>query len=121
MLFFHQSITRLRAPVTTDRYRNATRDWDNAERRRITGLSVVPLGSSEPRSGEGPGERDQTVTGWKVQSPPGVDLDLRSDDRVELDDNGSVLCEVVGEVARFPDPWGRGVHHVEANVERVNG
>lgn len=127
MLFFHQTVTRVRAPVVKDRYNNAERDWDNADRTRLVGLSVLPMAGTEsgagsdPRRAGGSGHREQTITGWKVQSPPGVDLDLRPTDRVELADYGDVLCEVIGEIARFPDPWGRGVHHVEATIERVDG
>lgn len=116
MLFFHQSVVRLRAPVVPDRYGNRVRDWAAAERTPWTGVSVQPAGRSEDQA---TGDRDTATTGWSLQSQPGVDLDLLPTDRVELADG--VVCEVVGEVARHPDPWGRGVHHVEATLQRVTG
>lgn len=115
-MFFHQSVVRLRAPEATDKYRNRTRDWTKAERTTLLGLSVQPAGRAEDAQ---PGERDRVTSGWNIQSPPGRDLDLLPTDRVELE--GGVECEVVGEVARHQDPFGRGLHHVELFVQRVTG
>lgn len=116
MLFFHQTATRLRAPVVADKHRNRTRDWAAAQRTPWAGISVQPAGRSEAST---PGDRDQATSGWLLQSAPGVVLDLLATDRVEL--STGEVCEVVGEVARHPDPFGRGVHHIEARLERVTG
>ncbi|WP_156993885.1 hypothetical protein [Pseudonocardia acaciae] len=113
---FHQSVVVLRAPLVTDKYRNRTPDWARATRTPIAGVSVQPAGRAEVHE---PGQRDRVASGWTLQTPPRVDLDLLPTDRVELD-NGQV-CEVVGEVARHPDPFGRGVHHIEVHLERVTG
>lgn len=115
-MFFHQTVVRLRAPLVQDRHRNRTRDWANAARTSWPGVSVQPAGRAES---EEPGARDRATTGWLLQSAPGVDLDLLATDRVELE--GGEVCDVVGEVARHPDPFGRGVHHVEAALSRTTG
>lgn len=115
-MFFHQAVTVLRAPVVADRYQNRVRDWAAAERRPVLGVSVQPAVRSEDHA---TGDRDQATSGWQLQTQPGTDLDLLATDRVELEDG--VVCEVVGEVARHPDPWGRGVHHVEVTLQRVTG
>lgn len=115
-MFFHQTVVRLRAPEVADKYRNRTRDWPNAARTSLPHVSVQPAGRAEEHQ---PGDRDRATSGWNLQSPPGTDLDLLATDRVELEDG--VVCEVVGEVARHPDPWGRGVHHAEAFLQRVSG
>lgn len=116
-MFFHQTVTRLRAPEITDKYRNKIRDWDNATAVVFTGVSVQPASRAEDHS---PGDRDRVTTGWNLQSRPGVDLDLLATDRVELADG--TVCEVVGEVAKHPDPFGRvAVHHVEAALQRTTG
>lgn len=116
-MFFHQTVTRLRAPETTDKYRGRVRDWSQATALEITGVSVQPAGRAEDHS---PGDRDRVTTGWNLQSRPGVDLDLLATDRVELSDG--TVCEVVGEIARHPDPFGLvPVHHVEAALQRVTG
>jgi hypothetical protein len=116
-VFFHQTVTRLRAPVTTDRYRNQVRDWSQATRVTFTSVSVQPASRAEDNS---PGDRDRVTTGWTLQSRPGVDLDILPTDRVELADG--TVCEVVGEIARHPDPFGVvPVHHVEAALQRTTG
>lgn len=116
-MFFHQTVTRLRAPEITDKYRNRVRDWSQASRLVISGVSVQPAGRAEEHA---TGDRDRVTTGWNLQSRPGVDLDLLPTDRVELADG--TVCEVVGEIARHPDPFGRvAVHHVEAALQRTSG
>jgi hypothetical protein len=116
-VFFHQSVTRVRAPETIDRYRNRVRDWSQATRTTFSDVSVQPAARAEDHS---PGERDRITTGWTLQSRPGVDLDILPTDRIELADG--TACEVVGEIARHPDPFGRvAVHHVEVALQRVTG
>ena len=115
-MFFHQSCTRLRAPVVTDKYRNKVRDWSAATRLAITGVSIQPAGRSEDHAA---GSRDRADSGWTLQTRPGVDVDVEPTDRVELADG--TVCEVVGEVARHPNPWTGGVHHVEIALTRTTG
>lgn len=113
---FHQSITRLRATLVEGRLGSKVRDWANATPTVINDVSVQPATSRESASEP----RDQVVTGWRVYSRAGVDLDVLPSDRFRID-NGAV-CEVVGEVARWPHPIRRGaVHHVEFDLQRVTG
>ena len=113
---FHQQITRLRAPLVEGRLGSKVRDWDNAAETVFDNVSVQPSTSREA-GGE---PREQVVTGWRVFTPAGVDLDVLPSDRFRID-NGAV-CEVIGEVARWPHPIKRGrVHHVEFDLQRVTG
>jgi hypothetical protein len=113
---FNQTITRLRAPLVTDRLGSKTRNWADAAETVIPDVSVQPRSTRESTTEP----RDQVVTGWRVYSRAGVDLDVLPSDRFRID-NGAV-CEVVGEVARWPHPIKRGaVHHVEFDLQRVVG
>lgn len=115
-MMYTSSITVLRAPVVTDRYNSPRPDWSNATRTRVDNVSVQPTSSTETTTEP----REQTITGWRVFTRAGVDLDVRASDRVELE-NGTV-CEVVGEIARWPHPIRPGqVHHVELDLQRVRG
>lgn len=113
---FTDILTVLRAPVSTDRYRNEVRDWSAATRTPIDGLNVQPSGQSENRS---TGERDTVISGWRVYGGEGMDADVLATDRVELADG--TVCEVVGEVARWLDPHTGEVHHVEFALRKVSG
>ena len=115
-LFFHQQFVRVRAPLVEDRYHNKKRDWDNAERITITGVNIQPAGAPV-RSEEDTADRQTTVTAWNLQTPEGRDLDLLETDRIEVD---GMTLEVDGKVGRWPDPFGPGVHHVEARLKEVD-
>lgn len=110
---FAQTVTRLRAPLVTDRYNNKIRDWPNAARTDVAGVNLQPA-ASPPDSDEDTVDRQVTVTGWRLYTPPGMDLDLEETDRIEY--RGRVL-EVVGEVGRW-EVAGR-VHHVEVFLREV--
>ncbi|AVO22266.1 head-to-tail connector complex protein [Streptomyces phage Nesbitt] len=113
MSAYMDSAVRVRAPLVTDKYGNTTteRDWTKAVRTPITGVSVQPDGSSETD-----GDRELVITGWKLYTPRGRDLDLVKTDRVEWD---GMTLEVDGEVARWR--LGGRVHHVEIRLKRVTG
>lgn len=115
-LLFHQSFVRVRAPLVEDRYHNKKRDWESAEREQVDGVNIQPAGSPV-RSEEETADRQTTVTSWVLQSREGVDLDLKETDRVEVD---GMTLEVDGKVGRWPDPFGPGVHHVEARLKEVD-
>lgn len=110
---FGQTVTRLRATTTTDRYENEVLDWTAPARLDIDDVAVQPRARTETTA-EG---RTLVVSGWWLCSRPGVDIDLEAVDRIEF---GDLVLEVDGEVARWPDPSG-GVHHVEAALRRVTG
>jgi hypothetical protein len=113
---FHQSFVRVRAPLVTDRYNNAKRDWANAARTTVTGVNIQPAGVPV-RSEEDTADRQTTTTTWNLQTAEGVDLDLLETDRIEFD---GMTLEVDGKVGRWPDPFGPGVHHVEARLKEVD-
>jgi len=110
------SVTVLRPNVVTDRYNSERFDWTAPGRTVVDGVNVQPTimteSTTEPRY--------QTVSGWRLVSRAGADIDLRATDRVELQDG--TVCEVVGEVARWPHPIRPNlVHHVEVDLQRVRG
>ncbi|KAA0916459.1 hypothetical protein [Dietzia sp. ANT_WB102] len=111
------SLVVLRPRMTVDRYSSVEKpDW-TLPPERITVpflVSVQPLSSSE----DGP-ERPAVTTTWRLLTPPGRDLDLRSVDRVEV--NGEMTMSVVGDVARYRAGAPGRVHHVRAALERVAG
>lgn len=115
-MIFSQSITVVRPGTKTDRGGNTVPDWsDTAVTRTVVDrLSVQPAVQTEATSEE----RSSVVTGWHVLSEEGTDPDVRAGDRIEFD---GLLCEVVGEVARWPHPLDGGVHHVEWTMRRGTG
>lgn len=113
---YTSSITIVRPAWITDRYNSQRLDWEQATRTPVTGVSVQPTATTESATEP----RTQTVTGWRVYTRAGVDLDVRATDRVEL--ATGVVCEVVGEVARWPHPIRSGAaHHIEFDLQRVRG
>lgn len=117
-MIFADTVTRVRAAAQTDPYGNpsSTRDWAHATRTAMTGVSLQPDAGSDT-STENTGDRTYVITGWRLLSKPGTDLDLSPTDRVELYDG--VVAEVDGEIARWR--LGGKVHHVEARLKRVGG
>ena len=113
MSLFGDSVVIVRAGYRVDKYGNESseRDWANAVRTPVTGVSVQPDVSEEET-----GDRRTVTTGWRLFTPMGRDLDLLPTDRVEYD---GMTLEVDGEVARFR--VGGRVHHVEARLKRVIG
>ena len=73
--------------------------------------SFQPQSSSENTSG-----REQVLTTYRVFLDG--DVALKATDRLLSHD---LLVEVEGEPQRWPDPFGAGVHHIEANAEIVTG
>ena len=116
-LLFHQTLVRVRAPLVSDRYGNQKPDWADAARVSVLGVNIQPAAARVPASEEQTVDRQTTVTRWLLQTAPGVDLDLLETDRIEWD--GMVL-EVDGKVGRWPDPFGPGAHHVEAELKEVD-
>lgn len=112
-MLYRQSITIVRPGTGSDAYGNEQPDWGaGATRSVVDGVNVQPAGGSL----EDTDDRQMAVTGWRLFTPRGMDLDLRETDRVELDD---VQLQVAGKVARWPAPGG-GVHHIEADLREVD-
>lgn len=111
-LLYAQSATIVRPAEVEDTYGNIKYDYgDAAARIPVSGVNVQPSGGSS----EDTDDRQVTVTGWRLYTPRGRDLDLRETDRVEFD---GMTLQVTGKVARWPAPGG-GVHHVEADLREV--
>lgn len=111
-MLYEQAIVILRAATVIDEYGNEQDDWAGAARTTVSGVNVQPMGGSA----EDTEDKQLTVTGWRLYTPHGMDLDLRETDRVEAWDT---TMQVVGKVARWPAPGG-GVHHVEADLREVD-
>jgi len=115
-MLFLQSVVILRAPVVEDaRYKDKKRDWANAEPIPVSGVNVQPA-ATPSQSKEYVEDRQTTVTGWRLYTPRGMDLDLRETDRILFD---GMTLEVDGKVGRWPAPGG-GVHHVEVELREVD-
>lgn len=115
-MFFDQTLVRVRAATRTDRGGNQVEDWSPGAVTRLTveRVSVQPASQVEVTTAE----RTALVTGWRAQSSPGTDPDVRARDRVEW--NGMIL-QVVGEIARWTDPISGAVHHAEWAMSRTTG
>lgn len=110
---FWQSAVRVRPGVKTDRGGNHVADWDNATRTPVDRLTIQPTSQTETTDTT----RTAVVSGWFVMSEPSTNPDVLASDRIEFD---AITCEVIGEVARWPDSLG-GVHHVEWTMRRATG
>ena len=111
-ILYQQSAVIVRPAEVEDDYHNITFDYGPAATRiPVSGVNVQPSGgSAEDTDG-----RQVTVTGWRLYTPRGRDLDLRETDRIEFD---GMTLQVAGKVARWPAPGG-GVHHIEADLREV--
>lgn len=111
---YAHTVMRVRAPETVDRYQNKKRDWANAVRTPMAGVNVQPAGSP-PVSDEDTVDRQTTVTGWRLYTPRGMDVDLLETDRVEYE---GMTFEVDGKVGRWRIAG--KVHHVEVDLKEVD-
>ncbi|MFJ4808493.1 hypothetical protein [Streptomyces longwoodensis] len=112
-MLYEQDIVIVRPATAEDEYGNERKDWGQAATRiPVSGVNVQPQGGST----EDTEDRQVTVTGWRLFTPRGVDVDLRETDRVEA---WGTVMQVAGKVARWPAPGG-GVHHVEADLVEVS-
>ncbi|WP_369376114.1 hypothetical protein [Streptomyces sp. cg36] len=112
-LLYTQAVVVVRAPYVVDRYGNTTsvRDWSSATRTTVRGVSVQPDTSSEAT-----GDRPVIVTGWRLITRRGVDVDLGPGDRVVALGR---LLDVDGEPGRYM--VGGRHHHTEVRLTEVAG
>jgi hypothetical protein len=105
--------TVLRAPYVTDKYGNTTtqRDWANAVRSPLNGVSFQPDASTEAT-----GDRGSVVTGYRLITRRGMDADILPTDRIEV---YGMTLEVDGEIGRYRT--GGRIHHVEVRLKKVSG
>ena len=106
------TVTVVRAPLSTNRYGSEIRDWTAATRNDVTGVSVQPAAASEDVR-----DRELRIRTFTLFTSRGKDIDLAATDRVEW---AGLTLQVEGDVNRWPMPGG-GVHHVEARLQQVEG
>jgi hypothetical protein len=104
------TVIRLRASVTTDRYGNAVPG--HAEETTVVGVAVLPPGGQLAASTEATDGRDH-VSVFRVLFAP-ADTDIVATDQIR---HGSRVYDVVGE----PAVWTVGVAHMEVNLLAVTG
>ncbi|WP_064076697.1 hypothetical protein [Prescottella equi] len=115
-MLFTDKITILRPKSGSSRYSTETvPDYSNVER-----IPVEELVSVQPASATEQGEnRASTITGWRLTTPAGVNLDLLAIDQIE---HAGRVLSVIGEPLRWPHPTRPGdVHHLEAALQVVSG
>ncbi|MFJ2783685.1 MULTISPECIES: hypothetical protein [unclassified Streptomyces] len=112
-MHYTQTAVIIRAPHVVDRYGNATseRDWTRATRTTVRRVSVQPDVSTEDT-----GDRTAVVTGWRLTTRRGVDVDVQPGDRVTALGR---LLDVDGEPARYI--LGGRHHHTEIRLQEVTG
>ena len=117
-IIFNQSLDvavplRIESPYSSE----PVYDHDNPEWSPVPFLvSVQPAETDEEDL-----QRPVVVSRFVLITPPGTDVPkLSASSRVRV--GGVMVCDVVGAPARWPDPWQAGVvHHLEANLEAVDG
>lgn len=107
-----ESVTRLRAPYTTDRYGNATstRDWSLASELVIERCSVQPMSGDEVL-----GDRDARIHRWILYGPQGIDV--VPTDRII---HNGIVYEVQSDVRRWTGATGN-LDNTQLELERVDG
>lgn len=108
--FATQTVTRVRAAVTTDAYGNRVLNWDSpgVSRAPIDGCRVQPVDSSEYTI-----DSERITTRWWWRGP--YDADLTGLDRIEHD---GLTFSVDGDVTRHRSPTGF-LDHAECFLRRV--
>lgn len=117
---YNQTIIRDRyTELVTDQQQNQQPNWSSGvDSVQYEHCAVVPTVSTESHNSYDP--RDQVVTGYRVFSRRGTDLDIRVTDRIRW---ANKTWEVSADPERWPHPVrGRGaVHHVEIDIQAVRG
>lgn len=91
------TITVVRAPITTDAHNNDRRDWAAATETVVEGCEVQPQGSQENLVNQ-----DQVLIAYKVFAPAGTDV--KATDRVKYDGE---TFEVFGHPGAWKTRGGR--------------
>lgn len=115
LAFHRQTVTRVRAGVTTDRYNDQVVDWFTPDLLDIPGCRLQPALGGADEAATTVIDRDQLNKRWLLFAPPGADI--TGSDRIHF--NG-VDHEVLGDVRRWSSPSGR-LDHIEADLLRVEG
>lgn len=109
-------ITRLRAPLVTDRYGNQQRDWPNASRSELVGCALAPRSAFQTEGEPHLQNRGAVIIGYSIYCPPGADL--AATDRVDLDGD---VYEVEGQPGVWINPLTNTNFGVEAALRRIEG
>jgi hypothetical protein len=102
--FARQTVTRLRAAETTDRYGNTDRDdWTAPDTLDVSPVTVEPIAGSETFDSAG----GRLHTRWLLHAD--ADADIATGDRIDWQ---GVTYDIDGAVQIFSSPSGR-LKHVE--------
>lgn len=110
---FGETVTRLRATVSTDVYGGPTLDWTSPDELEIDGCGIAPRANGDLEDTA----RAGAVIGFTLYGPPDADIGYK--DRVRRA-NGD-LFEVDGEPGRWVNPFTGYRHGVTAALRRVEG
>jgi len=108
----NESVVRIRAPYTEDRYGNeaSTRDWSLATEVTIDQCSVQPMIGLETLV-----DRDARTTRWIFYGPAGIDVVPM--DRIR---HRGTTYEVQGDVRQWTGATGN-LDNTQMELERVDG
>jgi hypothetical protein len=107
-----ESITRVRAGSTTDRFDNTVPDWSDPDELDIEGCAVAPRDAEEDRTNG----RQAVIVGFNIYAPPGADI--RPTDRVVA---RGETHEIDGDPGVWVDPFSQTEKGVEIRTRRVEG
>lgn len=107
-----ETVTRLRATSSTDRYNDAAPDWDNPAELDIDGCAVAPRDAEEDREGG----REAVIVGFNVYAPAGTSV--LATDRLRV--RGEVHI-VEGEPGVWVSPFSETEEGVEIRTRHVAG
>lgn len=107
-----QTITRLRATTTENRYGDAERAWTNPDRLDISGCLIAPRAEGEDTANG----RQGVIVGLTVYAPAGADV--VATDRVEV---AGVVHTVEGQPADWSGGFGSWQPGVELRLKAVTG
>lgn len=107
-----ETVTRVRAGTTTDRYGATVPDWSDPDRRDIPGCAFAPSDGAESHLGG----RHAVIVTVTLYVPPGADI--LPTDRIE---SRGQAFEVDGEPAAWRSPYSRRERGVALSLRRVDG
>lgn len=108
-----ETVTRLRASTTTDRYGNEIRDWSTATSTPYEGCGVARGNVTDETV---TADRDVVVSDLVIYMPPAADV--VASDRIEV---RGQTCEVVGSPFLWRSPFTGHQFGLVVNANRVEG
>jgi hypothetical protein len=115
--FARQSVTRLRAAETTDRYGNPSLDWSDPDEKTIQAVTVEPLGGSGASGAAAvmfDSEGGKLISRWNLHADSTADIN--TGDRIKY---GGIIYDIDGAVFSQPSPSGR-LDHLEILLKRTD-